>query len=243
MFTTSTFFAWQIAGYYCKFSAWVLTNQAVIKIFSTEWFFVVLTVTLNALDHSRCHKLSSWRECGNRIFWASVLQRVSPLQNDGQCSYTPPQGSSPTFWACAFSPQNSGGLPSYSQVYLGPIRTVLGLIKHIDPTNPESSSFFLRDSMPVSRLKSQKGNSVEMCGLGQVNLHFLVCKTIRGILICVRISVANVRNPIQNGLSQRGFISSCSKRKDAREESSQDQRNSAGTQASGIRTQDSQCLL
>ena len=72
--------------------------------------------------------------------------------------------------------------------------------------------------MPVSRLKSQKGNSVVICGLGQVNVHFLVCKRIHGIFICVRISVANVRNPIQNGLSQREFISSCSKNKGAREE-------------------------
>ena len=70
--------------------------------------------------------------------------------------------------------------------------------------------------MPVSRLKSQKGNSVMLCGLGQVNLRFLVCKRIGGILICIRILVANFRNPIQCGLSQKGFISSCSKRKDAR---------------------------
>lgn len=110
------------------------------------------------------------------------------------------------------------GLPSSSQVYLGPIMTVLWVIKHTDLTNPESSSFFLRENKAASRLKSQKGNSVVIRGPGQANLRFLLCKGIRGILTCVRISVANIRNPIQNGLSQRGFISSRSKRKDAREE-------------------------
>lgn len=66
--------------------------------------FFVLTVALNSLDHSRCHKLSSWRECGNHIFWASVLYRVAPLWRDGRCSYTQLQGCGPEIWECAFMP-------------------------------------------------------------------------------------------------------------------------------------------
>ena len=64
------------------------------------------------------------------------------------------------------------------------------------------------------RLKSQKANLVMMCGLAQVNPSFLVCTMISGIsyinytdlIFCVRILVANVRNPIQNGLSQKGNL-------------------------------------
>ena len=66
----------------------------------------------------------------------------------------------------------------------------------------------------ATRLKSQKANSVMMCGLAQVNLSFLVCTVISGIsyinytdlIFCVRILVANVRNPIQNGLSHKGNL-------------------------------------
>ena len=57
----------------------------------------------------------------------------------------------------------------------------LGVIKHTDPTNPESSSFFLRESMPIGRPKSQEGSSVVIDGLGHVNLSFLVYKRIGGI--------------------------------------------------------------
>lgn len=108
---------------------------------------------------------------------------------------------------------------------------VLGVIKHIDPTNTRFQHFLEAECANGLKSKIESG----CVTLGKVISVFFskIAGGIRWFHI-VRILVINVRNPIQDGLSQKEDLLVPGAKKDTREELTESK--AVGTKPSGIRT-------